>query len=56
MFIFVTDQELWIRELMDHIMRYDIFMGRKDILNSFSILRSYFLYIFKHFFTIGIMQ
>jgi hypothetical protein len=32
MFIFVTDQELWVRELMDHIMYYDHSLSQKYIL------------------------
>jgi hypothetical protein len=32
MFIFVTNQELWVREQMSHIISYDHSLGRKDIL------------------------
>jgi hypothetical protein len=32
MFIFVTDQELWVHELMGCIMGYDHCLGQKDIL------------------------
>jgi hypothetical protein len=32
MLIFVTAQELWVRKLMGHIMRYDHYLGRKVIL------------------------
>jgi hypothetical protein len=32
MFIFVTDQELWTRELMDRIMSCDHSLNRKYIL------------------------
>jgi hypothetical protein len=32
MFIFVTNQELRVRELMGHIMGYDHSLRRKDIL------------------------
>jgi hypothetical protein len=44
MFIFVTDQELWIRELMGCIMGYDYSLGQKDILK--------FLYYFMILFFI----
>jgi hypothetical protein len=32
MFIFTTNQDLWTRELMDHIMNCDHSLGRKDML------------------------
>jgi hypothetical protein len=32
MFIFTIDQELWIRELMNHIISCDHSLGSKDIL------------------------
>jgi hypothetical protein len=31
MFIFITDQELWVHELMSHIMGYNNYLNRKDI-------------------------
>jgi hypothetical protein len=44
MFIFITDQELWIHELMSYIMGYNHAVGQKDILN--------FVYYFKILFLI----
>jgi hypothetical protein len=32
MFIFITDQELWVRKLMGRIIGYDHSLDRKDIL------------------------
>jgi hypothetical protein len=32
MFIFITDQELWVRKLMGRIIGYDYSLDRKDIL------------------------
>jgi hypothetical protein len=32
MFIFVTDQELWVCKLMSRIISYDHSFGRKDLL------------------------
>jgi hypothetical protein len=42
MFIFITDQELCVCELMCRIMSYDHSMGRKDILKFIY----YFMIIF----------
>jgi hypothetical protein len=37
MFIFTKNQDLWARELIDHIMSYEQFLDRKDIL-KFALL------------------
>jgi hypothetical protein len=42
MFIFVTDQELYVRELIGRIMGYDHSLGRKNILKFLY----YFMIIF----------
>jgi hypothetical protein len=51
MFIFVTDQKLWARELMDRIRGCDDSLGRKDILKFIYclIILFFIVYIFKHF-------
>jgi hypothetical protein len=51
MFILVINQELWTRELIDRIMSYDYFLGRKDILEFVYCFMILFLivYIFKYF-------
>jgi hypothetical protein len=51
MFIFVTDQELWARELMDRIMGCDHSLDQKDILKFVYCFMILFLmvYIFKYF-------
>jgi hypothetical protein len=51
MFIFVTDQELWTHELMDHIMNCDHSLAQKDILKFIYYFMIIFLtvYIFKYF-------
>jgi hypothetical protein len=57
MFMFVTDQELWTRELMDRIMGCDHSLGQKDILKfiyCFMIL-FFMVYIFKYFFIVSII-
>jgi hypothetical protein len=43
MFIFITDQELWVRELMSCIMGCDHSLGLKEILNQLNLL---YLYMF----------
>jgi hypothetical protein len=51
MFIFVADQELWTRELIDHIIGCDHSLDRKDIIKfvyGFIIL-FLIVYIFKYF-------
>jgi hypothetical protein len=55
MFIFVTDQELWARELMDCIMGCDHSLGQKDILKFVYCFMILFLivYIFTHFFIVS---
>jgi hypothetical protein len=57
MFIFVTDQELCARELMDRIMCYDHSLGQKDILKFIYYFIIIFLtvYIFKHFYIVSII-
>jgi hypothetical protein len=52
MFVFITDQELCARELMDCIMGYDHSLSRKDILKFIYCFMIIFLiiYIFKHFY------
>jgi hypothetical protein len=42
MFIFITDQELWVHKLMGRIMDYDHSLGQKDILKFIY----YFIIIF----------
>jgi hypothetical protein len=51
MFIFATDQELWIRELMSHIMDCDHYLIWKDILKFvyYFMILFFTIYIFKHF-------
>jgi hypothetical protein len=51
MFIFATDQELWTRELIDHIMDCDYSLSQKDILKFIYYLMILFfiLYILKYF-------
>jgi hypothetical protein len=34
LYIFITDQELWSRKLVSHIMSHDHSLDRKDILKS----------------------
>jgi hypothetical protein len=57
MFIFVTDQELWARELMDRIMGCDHSLDQKDILKFVYCFMILFLmvYIFKYFFIVSII-
>jgi hypothetical protein len=43
MFIFVTYQELWIRELICRIINYDLSLGQKDILKFIYYLMIIFL-------------
>jgi hypothetical protein len=38
MFIFTIDQELWARELIDHIMGWNHSLGFKDFLNQLNLL------------------
>jgi hypothetical protein len=51
MFIFITDQELWTRELIDRIMGCDHSLCGKDVLKFIYYFVILFLtvYIFKHF-------
>jgi hypothetical protein len=44
MFIFTISQDLWARELMDHIMSYDHSLGRKDII-KFILLFHDFIWV-----------
>jgi hypothetical protein len=57
MFIFATDQELWIRELMSHIMDCDHYLIWKDILKFvyYFMILFFTIYIFKHFFIVSTM-
>jgi hypothetical protein len=55
MFIFVKDQELWICELMSHIMSYDHSLGRKDIIKFVYYFMILFLIYLYTFFTLSIM-
>jgi hypothetical protein len=41
MFIFITNQDLWARELMVRIMSYDHFLDRKD-------MRKFILLFYDH--------
>jgi hypothetical protein len=55
MFIFVTNEELWARELMDRIMGCDHSLGRKDIIKFVYCFMILFLtiYILKYFFIVS---
>jgi hypothetical protein len=52
MFIFATDQELWVPKLIDYIIHYDHSIGQKDILKFIYYFMILFLtiYIFKYFY------
>jgi hypothetical protein len=46
MFIFITDQELCVRNLIDRIMGYDHSMGRKDVLKFvYYFMIIFFIYL-----------
>jgi hypothetical protein len=46
MFIFVIDQELWVRDLMGRIMSYDHSLDRNDILKFIYYFMTLFLIYF----------